>query len=110
MIKILNGEVLRDFDGSELKYQKNDGSVADLTIGKAITKILSAPSAANSDQHKLFLLSTRFYSENEMEIDEADYQLVFDLTKTSKVFGSIVNGQVIDFLLKFKSVVPAQKK
>jgi hypothetical protein len=87
-MKISTTSFLKDLDGSDLK---------DLSVGKTLAGIVGSQTKA-VDPMKNFILAQKFYTQDEVEIDVSDLNLVKECVKTSDRFTSIVTGQLLIIL------------
>ena len=87
-MKINLKQALKNLDGSPLK---NGTEV--LTLGEAIGNILSA--SEEGGKLKLYVLATKFATQESVDLDASDYELVKNTISKSRAYsGSLVTGQV----------------
>lgn len=94
-MKILTKEVLKDLSGKEFDTET--------TVGKMIANILA--SSETGGKMKLYVLATKFYQEDSVEVDEADLQLIKQAVEGSKSFTPLVTGQILVVLESLKEEV-----
>lgn len=82
-IKVLTGEVMKDGEH-------------DVTFGKVVGTML-ANSKSGADPVKLWILAEKFYTQDEIEIDEADMTIVENAIKEAE-FIPLVKGQALQML------------
>lgn len=99
-MKIDTTKVLTGFDGKELKY--SDGEV--MTVGNITASALSA--GKEGGKMKLYILATKFYSDNEVEVDAADLSLVKKAIEVAP-FNAVITGQILAI---FEEVKELRKK
>lgn len=87
--------VLKNLKGEDLKAE--DGV---LTLGGAISNILSSDQAGG--KMKLFILAQKFFTENELDLDSADLNLVKESIKGTKIYTALVAGQVEKIIEELK--------
>jgi len=82
---------LKDMFGKELAGDDP------LTLGKALGNILG--SSEEGGKMKLFILGSKLCQEENVEVDEADLNLIKNAVKKTKIYNAIVSGQC-EFLLE----------
>lgn len=93
-------QALTTLEGKPLKSGEED-----LTIGKAIAEALLANKTGG--RMKVFLLAKKFFSDEKVELDNADFALVKESVKTAEVyahqgFNTLVFGQIEEILEELK--------
>lgn len=86
-LKLLSGKPIPTEDG-------------DLTLGVAIANILS--NTKKGGAMKLFILAQKFFSQDSVEIDEADLKLVESAVESSESYFTVVTGQILLVLSEAK--------
>lgn len=95
-MKIKTKDPIVDLSGKETKGE--DGKI--FTIGRAISDILLA--AKEGGKMKLFVMAQKFHTEKEVELDNADLELIKKSVETSSVYNNLVTGQILVGLSKLK--------
>lgn len=88
-MKIQANKPMKNYDGKDLMESEKEV----LTIGHAISAILS--SAEQGGKMKIFVLAQKFFTEKEVEIDNADVDLIEKIIEASKGFKAVVTGQLL---------------
>lgn len=78
-IKNLKGEDMKDEDGQVF------------TLGKALALIVV--NAKEGGKMKLFLLGTKLYQQDTVEVDTADLTLLKSVVKSTESYGALIAGQ-----------------
>jgi len=79
--------ILKDFAGKELKQ---DGE--NLTLGKALSNCLLTSKVTG--KMKLYLLAQKLFSQDKVEVDESDLNLIKNCAEGSEMYHALVIGQV----------------
>ena len=96
-MKIQTNQILKDFSDKPIKL--NDHDDENLTLGKAIAQILIHPRVDKKmDIVKSYVLAGKFYKENEVEIDEADFSNLIETIKLGDLYSPLISGQIIILL------------
>jgi len=100
-MKIKTDQVIKTIDG--VTIQDADGS--NLTFGKAIANMLLAPRRGESgayefDKMKTYILAHKFYTEKEVDIDDADLKKLKNVIETDTAYGPLVPGFILFTLNK----------
>ena len=95
-MKISTQTKLKNFIGETLKDNNED-----VTIGKAIANILI--SSEEKGKMKLFVLAQKFYNDENVELDNSDFELVKKTVGETKIYNALVAGQVELFLSELKN-------
>ena len=91
-MKIINcKQTLKDLAGNDIKVDDKD-----FTIGQALANIVVADQTGG--KMKLYILGTKFYQNDSVELDDADFSLVKSAVKASTAYGAIVVGQIESIL------------
>ena len=90
-MKINTQTVIKSLDGKEIK----DGEKF-FTIGKALSEILV--NAELGGKMKCFVLAQKFYNDKEVDLDEADKELVKSTVESTKLYNNLVTGQLLVLL------------
>jgi len=100
-MKIKTAQVLTSLDGKALKTEGSE-----LTVGNAIASMLLAPRSEREIYHfdkvKSFVLAKKFYSDDEVDIDDADNKKLTDTIESDSTFGPVVSGQILLLLNETK--------
>lgn len=94
MKKINATKPILSLDGDSIKING-----ADFHIGNAIANILTGK-PNKFGPLKSWILAKRFYSESEIEIDEADFGTLVGIIETNDHYGAIVLGQILEEIKK----------
>lgn len=78
-LKNLKGEIIKDEQEKEF------------TLGQALANIVI--SAKEGGKMKLYILGTKLFQEDFLEVDDADLILLKNAVKTTEVYGALVSGQ-----------------
>ena len=81
VLKTLKGEALQNPDKTEI------------TLGEALGLIMASHEMGG--KMKCFILAQKFSTEKEVEVDSADLKLVKEACESTKVFISLVSGQIL---------------
>lgn len=87
--------VLKDLSGKELP--NNDGTA---TVGSVIANILTQ--STEGSKMKLFALAQKAYNDKTLDVDEADLNLIKKMVDESRVYTTLITGQVLLLLEKVK--------
>lgn len=88
-MKIKTTTILKTLKGDALIGENN----APLTIGEALGNIMV--SHETGGKMKCFILGQKFATNDEVEIDEADFNLVKKALENTRVYISLVSGQIL---------------
>ena len=100
-MKINNKQILKNFNGDELKSQDSQGVVVSLSVGEAISNILIGNQAGG--RMKMVVLAQRFYTEDETTLDAADFGLIKEAIDKTQVYqGNLVPGTLLVYLDSLK--------
>lgn len=100
-MKINNQETLKDLNGDIVKDSSNNN--APITVGKAIAGILTTPKQnSNFDPLKAYTLAQKFYSDKEVDLDEADMISLKKEIKENKGSHVVISGQLLKILNNIK--------
>ena len=95
-MKIDLKQTIKTLQGSPLK---ND-SGKEFTLGEALANMLSA--SEEQGKMKLYILATKFYEQESIDLDASDLALVKKVVASSRAYsGSLIQGQV-ELLLETK--------
>lgn len=94
-MKIQSKQPLKDLAGKDIPSP--DGV---FTIGKALANILA--DAKEGGKAKLFILATKFFNEEDVEVDVSDLNLIKQAVKNTSMYNNLVNGQLEIFLEEIK--------
>jgi hypothetical protein len=88
---------IKNLKGEDIKTQ--DDNV--LTLGEAVSNILL--SDLTGGKMKFFVLAKRFFNEEILELDSADFSLVKKCVSESKAYsGNLIIGQIEEILSEIK--------
>lgn len=87
--------ILKDFAGKELKQ---DGE--NLTLGKALSNCLLT--SKEGGKMKLYLLAQKLFSQDKVEVDESDFNLIKNCAERSEIYNALVAGQIQLLLSEIK--------
>ena len=90
-MKINTHKAIKNLDGKEIK----DGEKF-FTIGKALSEIMVG--AELGGKMKCFVLAQKFYNDKEVDLDEADKELVKSTVESTKLYNNLVTGQLLVLL------------
>jgi len=92
-MKINSKEVLKTLEGEELKSGEDV-----FTMGKVLSEILLTDKTEG--KMKLYALAQRFYAEDTVELDKADFALVKETVKRSTTYNgnALILGQTMTIL------------
>jgi hypothetical protein len=96
MKKIKSSIPLLDLKGKELKNGEDI-----FTLGRAISGLLSSKSGKFGNM-KSWILAKRFYTEEEVEIDEADFEILEGTVKDDQSYTPLVLGQILEYFQTLK--------
>jgi hypothetical protein len=88
--------ILVNFEGKDLKNEKNES----LNVGIALSNIILSDDAIGT--LKGFSLAKRFYDEETVDLDDADFKSVETSVDNCKIYGKIVTGQLLMILGEIK--------
>jgi len=88
-IKDLNGQNIKE-NGQEVHFYK--------ILGMSIM----SPEIKIGDVIKKFNLATKIYNDKEVDVDDADLQILKEIVKTSNVFVPLVQAQLLIYLNSIK--------
>lgn len=79
-----------------------DAEQKDLTLGKVLAEILAVDQSGG--KMKLFSLAQKSFTEKELEVDQADFNLIKSAAEKTQAYqgNAIVIGQVLELLDKVK--------
>ena len=98
-MKIKTSTILVGLNNEPIKTDKNE----DITLGMAIaTIIISQPKSDKYDPLKSYVLSNKFYNEDEVDIDASDLSFVKDAIKATGVYTPLISGQLLLILEQTK--------
>lgn len=86
-MKINNEQALKNMKGEDLKVENEV-----LTVGKAISNILLA--SEEKGKMKLFILAKKFYDDSSIDLDSADFALVKNEIAKTRIYNTLVSGQL----------------
>ena len=86
-MKIKLNETLKDLSGKELKEE----SGKTFTLGKALSNILG--NAESHGKMKLFILAQDCFKKDTLEVDTADFNLIKETVKETKIYKAMIAGQ-----------------
>lgn len=92
-MKILTKTTIKDLAGKDLMI---DDKV--FTVGDAVSHILLLAPAGG--KLKMFNLAQKFYSDEEVSLDDADTALVKNSVETTEQYSNLVCGQLLVMLAK----------
>ena len=78
---------LKNLKGEEFKNE--EGEV--FTLGQALANIVVG--AKEDGKMKLFLLGTKLFQNEKVEVDEVDLLLLKRAVKTTEIYGALIAGQ-----------------
>lgn len=87
-IKTLAGEPIKN------------GTEGNFTIGLALSNILIENKQGG--KMKMFILAQKFFNDKEIDIDEADFNLVKSAVESTENYNNLVNGQILQILSDIK--------
>lgn len=90
-MKINTQTSIKNLDGKDIK----DGEKF-FTIGKALSEIMV--SAEVGGKMKCFVLAQKFFNDKEVDLDEADKELVKSAIEATKLYNNLVTGQLLVIL------------
>ena len=85
-MKINTKIVLKNIKGENLKNEDKD-----FTLGEALSNVVV--NAKEGGKMKLYILGTKLYQEVEVEVDDADLNLLKSVVKSSEVYNALILGQ-----------------
>jgi hypothetical protein len=88
--------VLKDLAGKEILDENKEV----FTFGQALANIVV--SAKEGGKMKLFLLGTKLFQNDKVEVDEADLTLLKSVVKSTEVYGALIAGQCEQLLEEVK--------
>ena len=92
-MKINTHTAIKNIKGADLK----DGDTEKFfTVGTALSEILVASKMGG--KMKCFVLAQKFYNDKEVELDEADKELVKSTVEATELYNNLVNGQLLILL------------
>lgn len=105
-MKINTETVLLGLDGKPLKTDKQE----DLTVGKAVSAILTLDKNEFIEPMKAWILAQRFYSQAEVDLDRADFASLKDAIRTNPRWTPQVVGQILSIFdgIKEDEAAPAK--
>ena len=80
-------KVLKDLEGKDIIAEENKP----FTFGEALANILIA--SEEGGKMKLYVLGTKIYQGNKVEVDESDLSLLKTVVKSSKAYSALISGQ-----------------
>lgn len=90
-MKIKTTTILKTLKGEDLM---NDGTL--MTVGDTLGTILVTADVMG--KFKLYTLAQKFATDEEIEVDEADFSLIKKAIEDSKVYSALVLGQLLQIL------------
>jgi len=90
-MKINTQTSIKNLDGKDIK----DGDKF-FTIGKALSEIMVG--AESGGKMKCFVLAQKFFNDKEVDLDEADKELVKSTIEATKLYNNLVTGQLLVIL------------
>lgn len=81
-MKIYTKIVLKDLAGKEME---------EATFGKALANIVVG--AKEGGKMKLYVLGTKLFQDDVVEVDESDLSLLKSVVKSTEVYGALISGQ-----------------
>ena len=93
-MKIKSKEVLKTLAGKDIQ----DAEQKPFTVGHALSEILLTTKVGG--KMKMFVLAQKFFSDESVEVDEADLALVKSSVEGSDVYNNLINGQLLMILSK----------
>ncbi len=85
-MKINTKIAIKDLSGKEVK----DGEKV-FTLGQALSNIVVG--AKEGGKMKLYILATKLFQDDTVEVDESDLNLIKSAVKSTEVYGALVAGQ-----------------
>lgn len=93
-MKIQTKQVLKDLAGVEVKSG---------TVGKFVSDILITPRQGRSmEAQKAFGLAMKFYNDEEVDLDDADFEAVKEEIRGAKDTSPLITGQLLSILNDYK--------
>ena len=92
-------QTIKNLKGEDMK--EPDGEV--FTLGKSLGIIVT--NAKEGGKMKLFLLGTKLYQQDTVEVDEADLTLLKNVVKSTEAYGALIAGQCEMLLEEVKKEV-----
>jgi len=90
-MKINTHAPIKNLDGKDIK----DGEKF-FTIGRALSEIMVG--AETGGKMKCFVLAQKFFNDKEVDLDEADKELVKSTIEATKLYNNLVTGQLLVIL------------
>lgn len=103
-MKINTKQGIKDLAGKDIANGK-DGI---FTVGLALSNILL--DAKTGGRMKLFILAQKCFDAKEIEVDNADLQLIKDSVEKTEQYNNLVNGQLLQILNEIKKESPSEDK
>jgi len=97
-MKINTKIAIKDLAGNPIPTGKDDKT--DFTLGMALSNILV--DTTKGGKMKLFILAQKIYSDEEVEIDEADLAIIKSAVEETENYNNLVNGQILQILSGLK--------
>lgn len=85
-MKINTKIAIKDLSGKEVK----DGEKV-FTLGQALSNIVVG--AKEGGKMKLYILGTKLFQDDTVEVDESDLNLIKSAVKSTEIYGALVAGQ-----------------
>ncbi len=99
-MKINCNEIITGLDGSPLKYNDDIG-VHELTVGTVLSNILI--SSSTGGKMKMTVLAQKFYSDDEVMLDDADFGMIREIVNSSSAYqNNLVPGKLLIYLDSLK--------
>jgi len=86
-MKILTQTVLKDLSGKEILDENKKG----FTLGQALGNI--CVSSKEEGKMKLYILGTKLFQDKDVEVDDADLNLLKNVVKKTEVYEALIAGQ-----------------
>lgn len=93
-MKINTTKELKTLDGRIIMQSENEK----LTLGKAVANVLVT--SENINKLKAYSLAQKFYNDAEVDIDEADFELVKQELEQSRAYNALIIGQILSIINK----------
>lgn len=98
-MKINTKITIKDLAGNPIPTGKDEKS-GDFTVGMALSNILV--DTTKGGKMKLFILAQKIYSDEEVEVDEADLAIIKSAVEETENYNNLVNGQILQILSGLK--------
>lgn len=85
---------LKTIQGKVMTVSDTDNTP--FTLGKGISNILTVPRKTKTlDPMKVYILAQKFYNDDVVELDDADFKAVKTIIETNEGYGALLTGQIL---------------